>query len=99
MNRPVLPPASVHPAIAETLNAHQHEIIEEVQAAVAAHPVVVVGMKQNPFPRKARKLLTAKGTAFHYLENVDWMANVSDDLCPRHADWRIPGSRKIGRQW
>jgi monothiol glutaredoxin len=68
MNRPVLPPASVHPAIAETLNAHQHEIIEEVQAAVAAHPVVVVGMKQNPFPRKARKLLTAKGTAFHYLE-------------------------------
>ena len=37
-------------------------------AAIAAHDVVVVGMKQNPFPKKARKALAAKGTPFHYLE-------------------------------
>jgi glutaredoxin-related protein len=68
MPRPVLPESSVHPAIREKLAANHRDIVEEVQAAIAAHPVVVVGMKQNPFPKKARKALAAHGTAFHYLE-------------------------------
>jgi glutaredoxin-related protein len=39
-----------------------------VQAAIAQHDVVVVGMKQNPHPRRARKALDAAGIPFHYLE-------------------------------
>jgi glutaredoxin-related protein len=39
-----------------------------VQAAVAANEIVVVGMRQNPFPKKARKLLDAAGRAYKYLE-------------------------------
>ena len=43
-------------------------VIAEVEAAVATHAVVVVGMRFNPFPRKARKLLDAAGVPYKYLE-------------------------------
>lgn len=68
MSRRTLPEAQVHPAIRGKLDEHHKDIVDEVIAAIAAHDVVVVGMKQNPFPRKARKALTAKGVPFHYLE-------------------------------
>jgi monothiol glutaredoxin len=42
--------------------------VKEVQAAVAANEIVVVGMRQNPFPKKARKLLDDAGLAYKYLE-------------------------------
>ena len=38
-------------------------LVKEVQSAIAQHQVVVVGMAQNPFPRKARKALDAAGVA------------------------------------
>ncbi len=61
MPRRTLPEAQVHPAIRATLADHHKDIVDEVVAAIAAHDVVVVGMKQNPFPKKARKALAAKG--------------------------------------
>jgi glutaredoxin-related protein len=39
-----------------------------VQAAATANKVLVVGMRQNPFPRRARKLLDAAGIPYKYLE-------------------------------
>lgn len=68
MTRPLLPEDRVDPAIRDAIASNHRDIIDEVEAAVAAHDVVVVGMKQNPFPRKARKALTAAGIPFHYLE-------------------------------
>lgn len=68
MTRRVLDEAHVHPAIREKIETNHQDIVDEVIAAVAAHDVVVVGMKQNPFPRRVRKLLEKHGTAFHYLE-------------------------------
>ena len=68
MPRRTLPEAQVHPAIRATLADHHKDIVDEVVAAIAAHDVVVVGMKQNPFPKKARKALSAAGIAHHYLE-------------------------------
>lgn len=68
MSRPLLDESRVHPAIREAMAATHADIVREVEAAVAAHPVVVVGMRQNPFPRKARRLLDAAGVAHHYLE-------------------------------
>jgi glutaredoxin-related protein len=65
--RPVLDEAKIDPAIRDKVATSRRDIIEEVQAAVAAHAVVVVGMAINPFPRRARKALTAHGTPFHYL--------------------------------
>lgn len=68
MKRPLLPEERVDPAIRDAIASNHKDIVDEVEAAVAAHPVVVVGMKQNPFPKRARKALTAAGIAFHYLE-------------------------------
>jgi glutaredoxin-related protein len=42
-------------------------VVDEVEAAVRAHRVVVVGMAMNPFPRKARRLLDAAGVPYCYL--------------------------------
>ncbi len=68
MARPILDEAHIHPAIREKIATHQQDIVREVQAAIAAHPVVVVGMGQNPMPKKARKLLDAAAVPYHYLE-------------------------------
>lgn len=68
MPRPVLDEQQIHPAIRERVAGHHQAIVNEVRDAVASHAVVVVGMRQNPFPRKARRLLDQAGIAHHYLE-------------------------------
>ena len=68
MPRPVLPEDQIHPAIRDKVTASQQAIVKEVQSAVAANAVVVVGMGMNPFPKKARKLLTEAAVPYKYLE-------------------------------
>lgn len=68
MTRTILDDAHLHPAIRERVASNHADIVAEVQAAVAANRVVVVGMRQNPFPKKARRLLDAQGTQYTYLE-------------------------------
>ena len=88
MTRPLLPEDRVDPAIREVIAKNHRDIIDEVEAAIAAHDVVVVGMKQNPFPRKARKALTAAGIAFHYLEYGSYLST-----------WRRRTALKIWSGW
>ena len=68
MPRAILDESHIHPAIREKIASHQQAMVQEVQSAVTAHAVVVVGMGMNPFPRKARRALDAAGVAHHYLE-------------------------------
>ncbi len=68
MQRPVLSNEHIHPAIREVVATQRQRLVQEVQAAIAVHPVVVVGMKQNPMPKKARKLLDAAGIAHHDMD-------------------------------
>jgi monothiol glutaredoxin len=68
MTRPVLPESHIHPAIARTVANYQSPLVQAVQAAMAAHDVVVVGMAMNPFPKRARKLLDAAQQPYTYLE-------------------------------
>ena len=67
MPRPLLEEARVHPAIRDQLGS-KDEILAQVQNAIASNDVVVVGMAQNPHPKKARAALEKKGVAFKYLE-------------------------------
>ena len=67
MPRPILDEASIHPAVRAKVAGWQHAIVDEVQAAVQANAVVVVGMDMNPFPAKARKALDAIGQPYKYL--------------------------------
>jgi monothiol glutaredoxin len=67
MARAFLDEASIHPAIRAKIAGWNHTIVDEVQAAVRANDVVVVGMTQNPVPAKARKALDAIGQPYKYL--------------------------------
>ena len=68
MARKILEEARIHQAIREVISTHQIDIVQEVEAALSAHKVVVVGMAQNPMPKRARKALDAAGVTYHYLE-------------------------------
>jgi glutaredoxin-related protein len=67
MGRSTLDVKFIHPAIADKVVSFHSGIVAEVKAAVAANDVVVVGMAQNPHPKKALKLLDAAGVAHQYL--------------------------------
>ena len=88
MPRPVLPEASIHPSIRQRVADYQGAIVREVQEAAAKHAVLVVGMRQNPFPRKARKALDGAGIAHHYLEYGSYL-----------GDWRRRGALKMWTGW
>ncbi len=68
MPRPVLDELKIHPAIRERVATLHQDIVLEVQAAIAANAVVVVGMGINPMPRRACKALEAAAVAYRYLE-------------------------------
>ena len=68
MPRPILEEAKIHPAVREKVASYRSDMVREVQAAIAGSDIVVVGMKQNPWPRKARKALDAAGIEYRYLE-------------------------------
>ena len=68
MPRPILDESRIHPAVREQVAQHFQDTLREVQDAVARQAVVVVGMRQNPFSRKARKALDAACIAHRYLE-------------------------------
>ena len=68
MSRLVLDESRIHPAVREKVATHNTDIVKEVETAIAAHPVVVVGMAQNPAPKKVRRELDEAGIAYQYLE-------------------------------
>jgi monothiol glutaredoxin len=68
MPRPILAESKIHPAIRDTIANHHADIVKEVQAAISTNSVVVVGMAQNPAPKRARQSLDAAGVTHKYLE-------------------------------
>ena len=67
MPRPILNEAAIHPAIQQKIAGLHSDVLNEVQTAVARHPVVVLGMAGNPFVARARKALDAAGVPHEYL--------------------------------
>lgn len=88
MPRPVLDEAQIHPAIRQRIAERHADLLAEVQGALARHPVVVVGMAINPFPRKARRLLDAAGIPYHYLEYGSYL-----------SQWRRRNALKMWTGW
>jgi monothiol glutaredoxin len=66
------PPRTEH---VEKINAKFHaDFVDEVEKAIAAHEVVVVGMAQNPHCKRARRVLDAAGVPFHYIERGSYLS-------------------------
>ncbi len=66
--RPLLAETARTPQVAEKAAGFHADVIAKVAAAVSSDAVVVVGMAQNPFVKKARQALTEAGVPFTYLE-------------------------------
>lgn len=66
--RPELNRPPVHAAAGAKMGLYHQDVVADVRAAVAAHPVVVVGMAWNVSVKRARKALDEAGIAHHYLE-------------------------------
>jgi len=62
--------------------------VREVQAAIAANDIVIAGMAQNPFPKKARKILGEQGYSFKYLEYGSYLSG-----------WRRRNALKMWTGW
>mgnify|MGYP006144512577 FL=1 len=88
MSRQVLEEARIHPSIRDTIARHHRDIVDEVARAVDQHEIVVVGMAQNPSPKKARKLLDVAGLQHHYLEYGSYFNN-----------WRRRNALKMWTGW
>ena len=62
--------------------------MREVEAAIATNAVVVVGMRQNPNPKRARRVLDAAGIAYKYLEYGSYL-----------SEWRRRTTLKMWTGW
>ena len=88
MPRRFLDETRIHPAIRDTIASLNADLVKEVQDAVAANAIVVVGMRQNPMPKKARRLLDATGREYKYLEYGSYL-----------NEWRRRNSLKMWTGW
>ena len=88
MVRTILDEAHVHPAIRAAIANNNAEVVREVQAAIAGSGIVVTGMAQNPFPRRARKALGAAGMPYRYLEYGSYLSG-----------WRRRSALKMWPGW
>jgi glutaredoxin-related protein len=52
----------------KSIHNFHRDIVKEVLETVAGHSVVVVGMKQNPVVKQARRLLDEQNISYTYLE-------------------------------
>lgn len=88
MSRSILDEQHIHPAIREVVAGNHADIVQEVKDAVAKNDIVVVGMRQNPMPRKARKLLAQQRLAHAYLEYGSYL-----------SAWRRRNALKMWSGW
>ena len=88
MMRKILHEERIHPAIRDAIAGNHSDIVREVEAAAAANDVVVVGMKQNPVVKQARKALAARSIAYAYLEYGSYL-----------SDWRRRNALKMWSGW
>ncbi|SMB27539.1 Glutaredoxin-like protein [Sterolibacterium denitrificans] len=88
MPRQILDETRLHPAIREFIANNHADIVHEVQQALAGQRVVVVGMAQNPFPKRACRALAAQGIAHRYLEYGSYLSG-----------WRRRNALKMWTGW
>ncbi|HEX4446406.1 MAG TPA: glutaredoxin domain-containing protein [Polyangiaceae bacterium] len=79
-NRPRLEERAIAPAALTAMEAFQAGVLREVEEAVRRDPVVVIGMAQNPFVKKARRSLAEAGIAFTYLEYGSYLSKWRERL-------------------
>jgi monothiol glutaredoxin len=88
MSRLIVEESRIHPGARAKIHSNHREIVEECQRAVDEHDVVIIGMKQNPVPKRARKILDGRQVAYHYLEFGSYL-----------GPWRRRNALKMWTGW
>lgn len=88
MPRPILSETDLHPAIRERVARLHAELLDEVRAAVAREPVLVIGMAGNPFVGRARRALKHAGIEHAYLGYGSYV-----------SQWRRRSALKMWSGW
>ena len=88
MPRKIFAEANIHPAIRQVITDQHADILAEVQSAIASDMVVIVGMAQNPFSKKARKALDKIKASYRYLEYGSYL-----------SQWRRRNALKMWTGW
>ena len=88
MPRKIFAEANIHPAIRQVITDQHADILAEVQSAIASDMVVIVGMAQNPFSKKARKALDKIKAPYRYLEYGSYL-----------SQWRRRNALKMWTGW
>lgn len=71
--RKTLTPDKVHPAALQSIAGFHSDFVQQVERAVQENEWVIVGMRQNPVVKSARRFLDAKGIKYHYIEEGSYM--------------------------
>ena len=88
MPREILDPKNIHESIQNIVSDQHADIITEVKGAVANNAIVIVGMAQNPAPKRARKVLDELNIDYHYLEYGSYF-----------KEWRRRNALKMWTGW
>jgi len=88
VSRHILPESQVHPAIRDKVSNLHRSIVDEVKTAVEQDDLVIVGMSQNPNPRRARRVLDAQKIPYRYLEYGSYL-----------GPWRRRNALKMWSGW
>ena len=88
MPRQTLDESRLHPAIRDKVANLNADIVHNVHAAAGSNPVLVVGMRGNPFCRKARRILGEASIPFKYLEYGSYLSR-----------WRQRNALKMWTGW
>lgn len=88
MTRHILDESNIHGAIRDEISNNNLEIVLEAKQAIEQNTVVVIGMAQNPYCKKARKILDKANAPHHYLEYGSYL-----------KDWRKRNAIKMWTGW
>ena len=88
MPREILDPKNIHASIQKIVSDQHADIITEVKEAVVNNAIVIVGMAQNPAPKRARKVLDELNITYHYLEYGSYF-----------KEWRRRNALKMWTGW
>lgn len=74
--------------VAAAIASYHRDVLEAVEEAITQHPVVVVGMAQNPFVKRVRRSLDEAGIGYEYLEYGSYL-----------SDWKRRLAIKLWSGW
>jgi glutaredoxin-related protein len=72
--RKILSDSKIHSGAQDAIAQFHPDVVDEVEAAIADHEWVIVGMAQNPVVKKARRILESKNVSYHYIEHGSYFS-------------------------